>query len=394
MQYQSWMHPQSGVSIIASVFAAGETSECHLCLVPGTPEGIDPECRHLEEAYEWVLKELGLRSDSCVFRRIFLSDAANQAARIAESSLMRGRTERDFAAISLVEQAPLPEHKMALWAYHIDGHVPLKKTRVGSQGVAVPRDEHTHVWLGSLSHRQSQTRPDSATQTRVLFDEALSVLSDYKATLERDVIRTWLFVQNVDVNYQGLVDERRALFTNHGMTADTHYITSTGIEGRHADPARLVLMDLYAVPGLVPEQVRFLHAPENLGPTALYGVTFERGVCVSYGDRHHTFIAGTASIEPGGSTLHVGDIDKQVQRTLDNIEALLSDAHAGFDDVAQMIVYLRDIADRAHVESALAERLPELPRLMVKAPVCRPDWLVEIECIAITPNNDKRFTRF
>jgi enamine deaminase RidA (YjgF/YER057c/UK114 family) len=55
-------------------------------------------------------------------------------------------------------------------------------------------------------------------------------------------------------------------------------------------------------------------------------------------------------------------------------------------DVASMIVYLRDIADRDVVLAYLEEHYPAVPRVMVWAPVCRPAWLVEVECVAIKEN--------
>jgi hypothetical protein len=35
------------------------------------------------------------------------------------------------------------------------------------------------------------------------------------------------------------------------------------------------------------------------------------------------------------------------------------------------------------VEAYLAERFPEVPRLIVRGAVCRPEWLVEVEGTAI-----------
>ena len=51
-----------------------------------------------------------------------------------------------------------------------------------------------------------------------------------------------------------------------------------------------MLLDAYAVDGLQAEQIRFLHAPEYLNPTYEYGVTFERGTAVEYGDRKQIFM--------------------------------------------------------------------------------------------------------
>ena len=115
---------------------------------------------------------------------------------------------------------------------------------------------------------------------RQLLDRYAERLGQFGCTLENDCVRTWFFVQNVDVNYAGVVRARRELFERHGLTPQTHYIASTGIEGRHADPSRLVLLDAYAVKGLRPGQQVYLHAKDHLNPTYEYGVTFERGVRV------------------------------------------------------------------------------------------------------------------
>lgn len=90
---------------------------------------------------------------------------------------------------------------------------------------------------------------------------------------------------------------------------------------------------------------RFLHAPEYLNPTYEYGVTFERGTAVEYGDRKHIFISGTASIDNRGEVVYPGNIAGQTRRMLLNIEALLKEAGSSLADLAKMIVYLRDIAD-------------------------------------------------
>ncbi len=74
------------------------------------------------------------------------------------------------------------------------------------------------------------------------------------------------------------------------------------------NPKIHVLFDAYAVKGLQPGQVTYLHALSHLSPTALYGVTFDRGTSVEYGDRRHLFISGTASIDHRGEVVHVGDV--------------------------------------------------------------------------------------
>ena len=140
-----------------------------------------------------------------------------------------------------------------------------------------------------------------------------------------------IFVQNVDVNYPGVVKARKEVFATQNLTEETHFIASTGIEGRYFDPMVFVTMDTYAVSGIRPEQIRYLYAPEHLNRTYEYGVTFERGTAVTYGDRRHIFISGTASIDRYGEIVHAGDVMKQASRMIENIEALLKRSGCHFE---------------------------------------------------------------
>ena len=188
-----------------------------------------------------------------------------------------------------------------------------------------------------------------------------------------------------------LSDSDKEEFVRLGLTEKTHYLASTGIQGQIADSRSLVLLDAYAVDGLQAEQIRFLHAPEYLNPTYEYGVTFERGTAVEYGDRKHIFISGTASIDNRGEVVYPGNIAGQTRRMLLNIEALLKEAGSSLADLAKMIVYLRDIADYPIVRDLMEQQFPDVPKVIVLAPVCRPGWLIETECIAIKAGGNPEF---
>ena len=212
-------------------------------------------------------------------------------------------------------------------------------------------------------------------------------LMEEGCTLKDNAIRTWLFVNDVDLNYGGVVRARNQVFFTQGLKHDTHFIASTGIGGRQQDPNVLCQMDNYAVKGISEEQVHYLYAPTHLNRTSDYGVSFERGTYIDYGDRRHVFISGTASINNKGLVVHEKDIVKQTQRMWENVEALLAEADCSFDDVPLLIVYLRDTADYAVVHALFEERFPEKPYVIVHAPVCRTGWLVEMECMAVKTIN-------
>jgi len=198
----------------------------------------------------------------------------------------------------------------------------------------------------------------------------------------------------VDTQYAGMVRARRDNFLEQGLTKNTHFIASTGIGGNPSRPQSIIQMGAYALTGFEPEQQKYLYAPTHLNPTYEYGVTFERGTCIHYGDRSHVYISGTASINNKGEVMYEGDIVKQTHRMWENVETLLAEADATFDDVMQIIVYLRDLADVSLVKSLFDKKFPHIPYIITLAPVCRPTWLVEMECIAVKEEHHPEFRDF
>lgn len=317
-----------------------------------------------------------------VFLRFFLSDAANQSGLLTEALA-------DFppCACSIIEQPPLDGTKIALWVY-LQTQVTPRSFPEGLTGIE--HNGYVHLWGGSACRPGT----DSHEQTRRLLEDYATALEDNGGRLADNCIRTWFFVQNIDVNYAGVVKARNEVFLHQGLTRDTHFIASTGIAGRNADPFLCVQLDTYAVTGLVPEQVHHLYASTHLNRTYEYGVSFERGTYVDYGDRRQVFISGTASIDNRGQIVHAGDIRLQTERMWENVEALLKEAGMNYDDIGQMIVYLRDPGDYQTVERLFNARFPNMPRVTVLAPVCRPGWLIEMECMGTCKWTDKRFRAF
>ena len=340
--------------------------------------GTDPtlpfaeQAEHLWQAYIRVMREELADKKACpVMRRYFVSDVANQA-----DWLHAWELENGCCAYSIVQQPPLDGTKVALWCYLLTD-VTVERTFEGLWQVA--HEGYRHYWIGGLTARAA----DAEQQTRLLLGDYVMRLMHQRMTLSANCLRTWLFVQNVDVNYAGVVKARREFFVTQGLTEKTHYIASTGIEGRHADPEVCVQMDAYAVEGLRAEQIQQLYTPTHLNPTYEYGVTFERGTAIHYSDRTQVFISGTASIDNQGHILHEGDVIQQAERMMENISVLLAEAGATLDDITQAIIYLRDPADYAIVSRYFATHYPRLPQLIVLAPVCRPGWLIETECVAV-----------
>lgn len=322
--------------------------------------------------------EIGARP---VLMRFFVSDAANQESALNETLSAFLAACGFQPAVSVIQQPPLDGTKVALWAWMRQG---VEVSRLENGMTQVRDGDYTHYLTASCRDKSGVT--SSEAQMRHLFNQYVKQLRDEDATLIDNCLRTWIFVQNVDVNYAGVVRARNDVFRRQRLTPETHFIASTGINGRSERWGELVQMDTYAIKGIEPSDVQYLHAPEFLNSTIEYGVAFERGTAVRLNDRRYVFISGTASINNRGEVVYVGDINKQTERMLTNVEALLADARCDFSRVAQMIVYLRDTGDYEVVKRIFERRFPNTPRVITLAPVCRPQWLIEMECIAVAEN--------
>ena len=175
---------------------------------------------------------------------------------------------------------------------------------------------------------------------------------------------------------------RNDVFDQQGLTAENHYIASTGIGGATSVRHASVAIDFLTVPGIREEDKQYLQAPNHLNPTHEYGVAFERGTSLSLPQKKQYFISGTASIDKDGAVVYEGDIVRQTGRLLENIGALLKDGDAMMNDIQYFIIYLRDISDYYTVEQLMNQFYPQIPHITVEARVCRPGWLIEMECIA------------
>ena len=383
MEFDAYESGTLPASVKISHFA-GESGvdEFHITVRPKEYGTSDAQLERVYRAYRGALESMGLGMDTAVLRRFFCSDLVNQASTLEARPFSNPRNAADPCAVSWVCQPPVPPVKIALWAYHV--RVPE------GAPTKIQRDTSMEFVRGGISHHWTTglTCPGTGTsydQTRGIFEKYDAFLQTRGLSLSDNVVRTWLFVQNIDANYHGMVAARREFFAERGLTPETHFIASTGVEGSYADIGAKVMLDAYAISGVRQEQIEFLSALDHLSPTHIYGVTFERATSVAYRDRKHVIVSGTASIDAKGNILHPGNVPRQLDRTLENVEALLAKGGATLKDMGMFIVYVRNSSDYALAQQVMQERFADVPVEVVEAHVCRPGWLVEVEGLAIVP---------
>lgn len=99
------------------------------------------------------------------------------------------------------------------------------------------------------------------------------------------------------------------------------------------------------------------------------------------------FVAGQIPLNPQSMTISGdGDIVKQTEQVMANLEAILTAAGATFKNVVKTGVFLKDMNDFAAMNAVYAKYFPEdsaPARACVEVSRLPKDVLVEIECIAV-----------
>lgn len=333
----------------------------YIILKPQLKDNFDQRLIELEALVREYLDSEGREGRTLQWCKIFLSDAQNQYDQLIESELYQEILS--VYASTIVEQAPADRSKITL----------LVKTS----------SEPAPYIFKSMRLTEGESRGTSSyLQTMMLFEKYVRWLKEQNLRLDTHCVRTWIYVNDIDNNYAGAVKARNDIFQQHGLTIDTHFIASTGIGGASHIQSNQVAIDFLTYPQVKESDKTYLKALDHLNPTHEYGVAFERGTKLTLPDKTIYYISGTASIDRHGHVIYVRDIRRQTKRLLENIGALLKDGDADMRDIQYFIVYLRDTSDYEQVEAFMQQNYPDIPHVIVHAKVCRPEWLVEMECIA------------
>ena len=295
------------------------------------------------------------------YAKVFLSDAQNQYDELMKSDLYNDQLSH--AAPTIVEQAPADGSKITV--------------------LLMTGDSDENMSFLPLRLTEKETRGcNSYLQTMSLFEKYLDWAGKNGVDMKTHLVRTWIYVADIDNNYEGVVKARNDIFKQYGLTTDTHYIASTGIGGHTEVRSESVAMDFLTFPDIKEEDKKYLNALDHLDKTHDYGVAFERGTRLKHDGLYTYYISGTASIDNKGDVLYPGDVERQTGRLLENIGALLKDGDAKMNDIRYFIIYLRDSSDFMKVERIMNAAYPTIPHVILHAKVCRPQWLIEMECIA------------
>lgn len=339
------------------------------------------EAHHLVASYLSQLEQKDLSMDSCISMVIFVSDIANQEQILERMPFFQDLRSMN-CAISIVGAAPVG-NRISLIAHHAEETGLFKKLiRIeenlnGAQILRLVRkDRELHI----LFNFKGRPSDDVEGQTSSVFERLFAYCKCMNLDPKK-LVRTWIYVNDIDNNYAGMVEARKSFFHAHGLSPDCGYPASTGIGGRSRDHRLSVLVNAHIYDNQT--QVERIQALTHMNPTIEYGVTFERAMQVELDQGRYVYISGTASIDNEGCIVCELDLEGQVNRTVENIAALLESCEMRLEDLMYVCIYLRDFNEEHRTRSCIQKLLPgNVPFVLLHAPVCRPGWLIEIDGLA------------
>ncbi|MBI4515594.1 MAG: hypothetical protein HY699_07240 [Deltaproteobacteria bacterium] len=220
------------------------------------------------------------------------------------------------------------------------------------------------------------------------FDEAFGMLLAAEQLLRAqglsfgEVVRTWIHLRDIDRDYAEFNRARREFFRRSGISLRP---ASTGIGGAPFAGRHNFSMSLYAIKSPAPLEVGVMTTP-TLNEAWTYGADFSRGLKVVEANKVALYVSGTASVDEEGHTAHVGDFERQVERMIINVEALLTAQNASLRDLVSAVTYVKHAGDAPRLRDILRHHGVEgFPNAIVNAAVCRANLLCEMEAVAALP---------
>ena len=239
--------------------------------------------------------------------------------------------------------------------------------------------------VGGLMPDKTLSRSE---QTRRALEDLHKILAQAGFDLA-DTVRTWFFLEDILSWYDDFNSARTKIYS--GVKFRTGSLpASTGVGAKNPAGAALALTAWAFRPVGKNSYAEEVASPLQC-PAPAYGSSFSRALEISTNTGRRLFISGTASIAPGGKTLWVGDVRKQVDLTMDVVEAMLRARGFSFAELTRATAYFRHPIDAGvFAEWLAANRLPQMPVVSAQCDVCRDDLLFELEAEAES-DSQRRF---
>ena len=127
--------------------------------------------------------------------------------------------------------------------------------------------------------------------------------------------------------------------------------------------------------------------PSGVHPTQTYAHAVKVGNTV--------YISGQTALDPRGDLVGQGDIEKQAVQVYENLKVVLASVGATYANVVKMVSYIRNLEDWPKIMD-VRRRYIDTPTftatLIVVAGLAHPDFLLEVEAVAVVEEPASRQT--
>ncbi|HEY5653072.1 MAG TPA: RidA family protein [Pontiella sp.] len=331
---------------------------------------------NMQEVFDCVAKEMEVRNATIAFQYLFggrrfypqavsAIDKLDWPLTLLHGDACSGETVTgtQFIALSGVTLNPVMdgERKVGTW---------------------YETDDALYCLLGDI--RADDLTLGRKEQAQSVFEKTENLLK--QANMEfTDIVRTWIYLNDL-LEWYDEFNLVRTQFFNERSVFEKMVPASTGIGAGTAAGEEMVCALLAIKPKS--NHVKIFAVPSPLQCPALdYKSSFSRAVEIEQPGSRLLTISGTASIEPGGKTVHLDNCEKQIELTMQVVHEILKSRNMDWSDTSRAIAYFKDITEAPLLEKYCCENnLPQLPVVISHADVCRHDLLFEIELDAVKPN--------
>ena len=360
---------------IRSVESASAT-EIHISATPGEATTLHDQAREIFSGISDILRS---KNASILQERIFSSLPATETIRQGRSETY-GELDDGVAPSFLVaaEGSTGPIAGVQVHAISTENKPDVVRLDQTACGRILHAPGCTLLTLSSISAPQSGNNTE---QARIMMEMGESVLKQFGGDF-LSVPRTWMWLKDILSWYDEFNRVRNDFFTERGLIgAGTRQSmpASTGI-GLGPDNGGHCAMDLIAI--LEPTDcTQYLQVTGKQHCALEYGSAFSRASRSIMPAGQTVFVSGTASIDADGATTHIGDAAGQINATIENVRAVLTEMQSSEKDLVHVIAYCKT-TEVEQVFNSIKGNL-DWPWITVICDICRPDLLFEIEATAM-----------
>lgn len=361
----------------------------------------DPEADPIDTAgsiYEKITEILADAQAQIVHERIFGNTEIYENLLRIRNQKVRHRFPEDPGLATYIEGKSCYGNKLA--GIQLRGFRPSKPEETiriirednNPRGRMWNRNGAKFLQLQSLHGANSTNEQNRRKQAETMFHKAEALLRAEGASF-RDVVRTWIYVENILDWYNEFNSARNTCFTDFGLlqNGDLNHAeeiflpASTGIEGKNPKGVPTI-MDLLAITQRANTgvQIQPLYGTRQRSPYR-YGSAFSRAMRVLEPEEKWIFVSGTASINEKGGIVHNSDLSSQVEHTTKVVNSLIRPEDASFSDLCEATVFLKRKSDFAiYRETAESLGLSNIPAVYLVADVCWNELLFELDAAFVT----------